>query len=407
MPSQLLNDKSIKAAIKMAVVAGQPKRIADGDNLYLEARPNGAGWWRLRYRSRGKEGMISLGIYPDVSLADARGHRDEARKAHAAGVDPGQRRRAAKVETAGTFEETARLWNKTAHSGRVTPAHAARTLRRLEQMVFPYLGARPLTEIEAPELLAVLRRIETRGVLETTHRVRDACGQVFRFGIASGLCQRNPAADLRDALRPTSVRHHAAITDPRQVAALLRAIDGYVGQPVTVAALKLSALLFLRPGELRRLEWAWIDGDTLTIPSEAMKRSISGKLNGAPHIVPLASQAQSILDELRPLTGRGRYVFPALTTPARHMSENTVRAALRRMGYSNDEMTAHGFRAMARTIAAEQLGVLPDIIEAQLAHAVPDALGRAYNRTQYLAQRRELMQRWADYLEALRHEQAR
>ena len=228
---------------------------------------------------------------------------------------------------------------------------------------------------------------------------------MFRYGIALGYCTRNPAADLREALRLVPTRHHAAIVDPKQAGELLRAMMDYQGHPLTRAALSLSALLMLRPGELRQLEWSWIDFDaaTLTIPGDLMKRKKAEKANGAPHVVPLAPQAVTILrDDLQPLTGAGRYVFPALTTAERPMSENTVRGALRRLGYGNDDMTAHGFRAMARTMAAERLGIAPEVIEAQLAHAVPDALGRAYNRTQYIEQRRELMAKWADYVDRLR-----
>lgn len=278
-------------------------------------------------------------------------------------------------------------------------------MTRLKNDVFPWIGRSAIQEIDAPELLAVLRRVQSRGVVETMHRIKDACGQIFRYGISTGSCTRNPAADLKDALPPVPTRHFPALTDPLPVAELLRAMDGYAGHPMTRVALILSALLFLRPGELRQLEWAWVDmqAKLITLPSGLMKRRKDQKANGAPHLVPLASQALAILsDELKPLTGDSRFLFPSMQTQGRPMSENTVRSALRRMGYSNDEMTAHGFRAMARTMAAERLGVAAEVIEAQLAHEVPDTLGRAYNRTQYMQQRTELMQRWADYLDALR-----
>jgi integrase len=248
--------------------------------------------------------------------------------------------------------------------------------------------------------------VEARGAIETAHRIKDACGQVFRYGVAIGACQRNPAADLKDALRPVQTRHHAAIVDPVGVGKLLRDVMAYEGHPVTRAALKLSALLLLRPGELRHMEWAWLDmdGATLTVPPEVMKRKKADKADGPPHLVPLAAQALAILKEIWPLTGRDgrRFVFPSLLTGERCMSENTVRGALRRMGYGNDDMTAHGFRATARTMLAERLDVAPEVIEAQLAHSVGDALGRAYNRTQFLEQRRDMMNRWADYLDQLR-----
>ena len=422
MPStNTLSDKAIRAALKTAEKAGAATRLSDGDGLRLDVQPSGSGWWRLRYRFAGKEGMLSLGTYPDVPLALARQRRDEARAQIAAGADPSEQRKEAKRQrevranaeqaTAqgeplpGSFEFFAREWWEVVHTAKVSDGHAERTLIRLQNDVFPFIGTRPITDIEAPELLAVLRKIEARGAIESAHRAQDACGQVFRYGIAAGYCTRNPAADLREALKPVPTRHHAAIVDPKQAGDLLRAMVAYQGQPLTRAALSLSALLILRPGELRQLEWAWIDFDTatLTIPADLMKRKKAEKASGTPHIVPLAPQASAILrDDVLPLSGGGRYVFPALTTAERPMSENTVRGALRRLGYGNDDMTAHGFRAMARTMAAERLGIAPEVIEAQLAHVVPDALGRAYNRTQYIEQRRELMAKWADYVDRLR-----
>ena len=415
-----LADKAIKSALKNAANGGKPVTINDGGGLSLIARPDGAGWWRLRYWIDTRENRLSLGTYPETGLRDARDRRDAARKLIAAGGDPSEQRKADKVVVAakaeakaladaglpgpGTFEHVAREWLTTMHEAKVSAGHAERTRIRLEQDAFPWLGRRPIGEVEAPELLQALRRVEARGAIETAHRIKDACGQVFRYGIAIGACLRNPAADLRDALRPVPTRHHAAIVDPKQGGELLRDMMGYSGHPVTRAALALSALLLLRPGELRHMEWAWIDleGALLTVPAEVMKRKKAEKANGKPHEVPLAPQAVAILRELHALTGHGRYVFPSLLTGERCMSENTVRGALRRMGYSNDDMTAHGFRAMARTMIAERLGIAPEVIEAQLAHAVGDALGRAYNRTQYLDQRRDMMTKWADYLDQLR-----
>lgn len=415
-----LSDKSIRAAIKAATGGNKPRAMNDGGGLSLLLQPTGAAWWRLRYWLTGRENRLSLGVYPDVSLADARNRRDQARKMIAAGVDPSEARKADKVERVarvkaqalvaaglpgpGTFEHVAREWLTTVHQIKVSTGHAERTRIRLEQDVFPWLGRCSIAELDAPELLACLRRVEARGAIETAHRIKDSCGQVFRYGIAIGACTRNPAGDLKDALRPVESRHHAAIVDPKRGGELLRDMMAYAGHPVTRAALKLSALLILRPGELRHMEWAWIDldGATLTVPGDVMKRTKVDKANGAPHVVPLAPQAVVTLRELHPLTGHGRYVFPSLLTGERCMSENTVRGALRRMGYGNDEMTAHGFRAMARTMIAERLGVAAEVIEAQLAHAVSDALGRAYNRTQYLEQRREMMTTWADYLDQLR-----
>lgn len=416
----LLSDKAVKAALRRATEAGKPVTVNDGAGLTLEAQPSGVGWWRVRYWVAGKANRLSVGTYPDTTLAMARQKRDEARRQVASGADPSAARKASKAAAAalqqreqlaaegkplpGTFEAVAREWLTTVHRAKVSASHAERTETRFENDVFPWLGKRPMAEIDAPELLAVLRRITERGAIETAHRAKDACGQVFRFGIASGYCKRNPGADLRDALPPVRTKHLAAIIDPKQAGELLRDIAVYEGHAVTRAALSLSALLLLRPGELRHMEWAWIDfdGSMLTVPAGVMKRMKADKENGPPHRVPLASQAVEVLRALQPLTGAGRYVFPALTSAQRCMSENTVRSALRRMGYGNDDMTAHGFRAMARTMAAERLGIAPEVIEAQLAHAVQDNLGRAYNRTQFLEQRCDLMTRWADYLDQLR-----
>ena len=417
-----LTDKTIKAALKAATEGGKARKLSDGAGLVLEARPTGAGWWRLRYWIDSKEGMLSLGTYPETGLRDARERRDEARKLIASGGDPSAARKSDKADRAqgrreqaladaglpgpGTFEHVAREWLTTIHEGKVSASHSERTRIRLEQDAFPWLGRRPIAEIEAPELLQCLRKIEARGAIETAHRVKNACGQVFRYGVAIGACQRNPATDLQDALKPVQSKHHAAIVDPKQAGALLRDVMAYEGHPVTRAALKLSALLLLRPGELRHMEWAWLDldGALLTVPPEVMKRKKADKLDGPPHLVPLAPQAVAILRDLQALTGGEgrRFVFPSLLTGERCMSENTVRGALRRMGYGNDDMTAHGFRAMARTMIAERLGVAPEVIEAQLAHAVGDALGRAYNRTQFLDARRDMMKAWADYLDRLR-----
>lgn len=422
MAKNLLSEKAVQAALKKAATAGKPCTVNDGEGLLLIARPDGVGWWRLRYWIDGRENRLSLGTYPARGLSDARTERDKARKLIAAGDDPSEARKtdkaakavrteAAALEKAGlppmgSFQQVALEWLSTVHEAKVSVGHAARTRTRLEQDAFPWFGTRPIGEIEAPEVLQALRRIEARGAIETAHRVKDACGQVFRYGVAIGACQRNPAADLRDALRPVQTRHHAAILDPVQVGQLLRDVQGYEGHPVTRAALQLSALLLLRPGELRHMEWAWLDleGATLTVPAEVMKRKKADKQDGPPHLVPLCTQAVAILRDLAKLTGGEgrRYVFPSLLTGERCMSENTVRGALRRMGYGNDDMTAHGFRATARTLIAERLDIAPEVIEAQLAHAVADNLGRAYNRTQFLEQRRQMMQAWADYLDRLR-----
>ena len=411
------SDASIKA-----IKPGDPRqRLNDGDGLHLLLFvKGGAHGWRLAYSLNGRRNILSLGTYPDTGLSLARRKADEARKLIREGTDPSDQRKAAKADAErqrqaerladaglppeGSFEAVAREWLATVHDAKTTEGHATRTRIRMEQDLFPWIGRRPLAAIDAPELLACLRRVEARGAIETAHRVKYAAGQVFRFGIATGRCARDPAADLRDALTPVQVRHHAAITDPKRAGELLRAIADYKGHGVTRAALQLAPLLFQRPGELRKAEWAEIDlvAALWTIPSERMKRKKQDKASGPPHIVPLASQAVAILRELQPLTGHGRYVFPSLRTGERPMSDAAILAALRRMGFPKDEMTGHGFRAMARTMLAERLGVAESVIEAQLAHAVPDSLGRAYNRTEFADQRRKMMQEWADYLDRLR-----
>jgi integrase len=420
MASSVLTDKSIRAGIKRVAEAGNPGTLNDGGGLLLLVRPDGSALWRMRYWLRSRENRLGLGSYPEVTLKMARERRDDARRLIEAGVDPAEQRKLDRAEQVrkdeaarlqaqgkpgpGTFEYVAREWLEQVHEAKVSAGHAERTRLRFENDAFPYLGRRPIAEVEAPELLAVLRRVTARGAIETAHRLKDACGQVFRYGIATGACLRNPAADLRDALPPVQTRHHAAIVDPAQAGALLRAMAEYAGHPITRAALELSALLMLRPGELRQAEWTWVDFDaaTLTIPAALMKRKKADKANGTPHLVPLAPQALAVLRDLHALTGSGRYIFPSLQTKDRPMSENTVNVALRRMGYDRETATAHGFRAMARTLAAERLGIAPEVIEAQLAHAVAGSLGRAYDRTQWSDQRRDLMVKWADYLDRLR-----
>lgn len=416
----MLTNKLTDTAIRKAKHGEKSVKLSDGGGLYLELHPNGSRYWRMKYRYLGAEKRLAFGVYPEVTLAGARACRDDARKLIANGADPGETKKTTKAAdqataTAsrleaeglpgpGSFEFVARDWLTTIHQSKVSAGHSDRTRIRMEQDVFPWLGRRPIAEIEAPELLQCLRRVEVRGAFETTHRIKDSCAQVFRFGIATGACLRNPAADLKDALRPVPTRHHAAIIDPKLGGELLRDMIGYTGNAVTRAALALSALLLLRPGELRQLRWPWVDldGATVTIPGELMKRSIQDKANGPPHTVPLAPQAIALFRDLQRLTGTKLHVFPSMHTGERPMSENTVNMALRRMGYDRETMTAHGFRAMARTMIAERLGVAAEVIEAQLAHAVGDALGRAYNRTQFIEQRRDMMNKWADYLDRLR-----
>ena len=374
-------------------------KIFDGGGLFLLVTPRGGKLWRLKYRHEGKEKLLSLGAYPEISLADARMRRDEARKQIAHGIDPGAVRKAqkeAETEETETFEVIAREWHtKFAPSWSVS--HSDTTISRLERDIFPWLGKRPISEIKAPELLAALRRVESRGALESARRIKIIAGQVFRYAVATGRAERDPSGDLKGALATPQEKHHAAITDPKEVAPLLRDMDGYKGHYVVKCALRLAPLFFVRPGELRHAEWGEIDLDEAVwnLPAHKMKTKQA-------HIVPLCRQAVEILTELKDLTGGSRYVFPSVRSYARPMSENTINAALRYMGYDKDMMTGHGFRAMARTILDEVLQVRPDFIEHQLAHAVRDPNGRAYNRTAHLVERRKMMQLWADYLDGLK-----
>lgn len=373
-------------------------KLFDERGLYLEVSPSGSKWWRLKYRFEGKEKRLSLGVYPDVMLKDARDRRDVARKLLADGIDPSENRKAQRLaqadRAANSFEVVAREWFAK-YSPNWAVSHTDRIVRLFERDIFPWIGGRPIAEITAPDLLAVVRRIESRGALETAHRARGNCGQVFRYAIATGRALRDPSGDLRGALPPAKGRHFAAKTDPKEVAGILRAMDGYEGTLAVRCALRLAPLVFVRPGELRAAEWADIDLDA------AEWRYTVTKTN-TPHIVPLSRQAVDILRELQPLTGSGRFVFPSARSNQRPMSDNAVLAAMRRAGIEKDEMSGHGFRAVARTILDEVLGVRPDFIEHQLAHAVRDPNGRAYNRTSHLPERREMMQQWADYLDKLR-----
>lgn len=377
-------------------------KLSDGQGLYLLVTTSGGKLWRLDYSHNDKRKTLALGSYPEITLADARQRRDDARKLLANGVDPGKVKKAQKIaliaESENGFEVVAREWHGK-FSSSWSKIHSDTTLRRLQADVFPVLGTLPIGEIKPPELLSMLRRIESRGALETAHRIKTICGQVFRYAVATGRAERDPAADLKGALPPYKKSHLAAITEPKEVAALLRAIDGYQGSFVVKCALQLAPLTFVRPGELRHAEWSEIDFDAAewNIPAERMKMKVA-------HLVPLSAQAVVILRELQALTGRGIYLFPCSRSFVRPMSNNAVNAALRRMGFDKDTMTGHGFRAMARTILDEVLQVRPDFIEHQLAHAVKDPNGRAYNRTSHLAERRRMMQTWADYLDGLKAE---
>jgi len=392
MLSKLLIDKTKPQAKSV--------RLSDGRGMYLEISPAGGKWWRFKYRFAGKERRISLGVYPDVPLAAAREKREEARRQVAAGIDPGEQRKAAKValieSTENTFEAIAREWFGLFSTGWVK-GHADKIIRRLELNVFPWLGARPIKGITAPELLAVLRRVESRGANETAHRALQVCGRVFRYAIATGRAERDPSRDLSGALAPIQERHFASITEPPAVGQLLRAINAYKGAFVTRCALRLAPLVFVRPGELRAAQWVEFDFDKAEwrIPAGRMKSRVQ-------HIVPLSTQAVAILRELQPLTGRFPFAFPSVRSRYRPMSENAITGALRRMGYTGQDMTGHGFRSMASTLLNEQ-GWNRDAIERQLAHGERDAVRAAYNYAEHLPERRRMMQAWADYLQKLKN----
>lgn len=376
-------------------------KLADGNGLYLEIMPNGAKYWRMKYRVAGKEKRLALGVYPEVSLSSARQGREDARRQLAQGIDPSAARKEAKQikvakaeAVADTFEAVAREWMARQDVAEVT---ANKSRWTLETFLFPEIGHRPIAEIKPPELLAALRKVEATGKLESAKRARVKAGQVFRYAILEGKAEIDPTASLRGALKSPKIKHHAAITDPAQVGELLRAIDGFTGQPITLAALKLAPLVFVRPGELRHAEWAEFDLDAAMwrIPGEKMKMK-------APHLVPLSKQAVIVLRDLYLLSGEARYVFPGLRSASRPMSENTVTAALRRLGYTGDEMTGHGFRSMAAT-RLNEMGWNADAIERQLAHAETNKVREAYTHAaQYLDERKRMMQAWADYLDGLR-----
>jgi len=409
------------ATIK-AIRLGDPrKRLTDGDGLYLLLFvKGGAHGWRFDYSVHGRRKTISFGTYPDTTLALARRKADSARQLVAGGIDPSQKRKAEKEifvqarvaderEAQGlppldSFEAVAREWYSVKRDGWAA-SYGDKIIARLEADVFPWIGKVPVAQVTAPRLLEVMRRIEARGVIETAHRALQDSSQVLRYAVATGKASSNPARDLKGALRRPNTKHFPAITEPKRFGELLRAIDSYAATPVVRAALKLAPMLLLRPGELRFAEWPEIDLDAAmwTVPAVRMKRELRQKLHGAPHLVPLPKQAVAVLRELHPLTGHAKMVFRGERHHDRAMSENTINAALRAMGFSADEVTGHGFRATARTMLQERLGFDPDVIEAQLAHAVRDSLGRAYNRTEFIEQRRKMLQAWANYLDQLRH----
>jgi integrase len=379
--------------------AAKAIKLFDGRGLFLLITPAGGKWWRFKYRFAQREKLISLGTYPETSLREARDQRDDARKLLRNGVDPSEARKAKLASTkdgaVNCFEAIAREWFEKFKPNWAT-SHSEKIIRRLERDVFPWIGRRSIAEIPALDLLTVLRRIESRGTLETAHRAQQNCSRVFRYAVATGRAQRDPTTDLRGALPAAQEKHLASITDPKKVGGLLRAIDGYRGSFVTRCALQLAPLVFVRPGELRKAEWSEFNFAVAEwrISADRMKTKKQ-------HIVPLSTQALSILKELQSLTGDGRYVFPGVRNFSRFMSDNTVLAALRRLGYDKDDMTGHGFRSMASTLLNEQ-GWHHDAIERQLAHAERNSIRAAYNYADHLPERRKMMQAWADYLDRLK-----
>lgn len=381
------------AAIQAAKPREKAYKLFDQGGLFLLLHPNGGRYWRLKYRIHGREKLLALGTYPDVSLAKARERREDARKLIADNTDPSITKRAEKTANAETFRVIALEWLAKQKLARATMEKAQWIF---DQLLFPELGDRPIRHISAPDVLAVLRKIEGRGAIETAHRAKQRASQVFRYAIATGRAEHDTTADLRGALQSVSVEHRAAITEPKRVGELLRAIDGYVGEPSTHYALKLAPYVFVRPGELRAAEWLEFDFDKSEwrVPAERMKMR-------EPHFIPLSTQAIEVLRQIQPLTGTGRFVFPSLRTNTRPISEGTLNAALRRLGFSKEEMTGHGFRTTASTLLNEQ-GWHPDLIELQLAHAERNKVRAAYNRAQRLDERRKMMQAYADYLDSLK-----
>jgi integrase len=384
-----------ETAIRAAKPREKAYKMSDERGLFLLITPTGNRWWRFKYIRFGKERGMSMGVYPDVSLAMARKRRDEARTLLADGIDPSSKRKAEKLANASTFRAIAEEWLDL-QKGKLHVRTYDKARYQLEAFVYPRLGNTPISKITAPDLLAALRKVEVSGRHETAHRTKQRCGQIFRFAIATGRAEHDPSVHLRGALAPIVSRNRAALTDPAQVGQLLRAIEGYVGNTATAYALKLAPLTMVRPGELRLARWSEIDLDNAEwrIPAERMKmREL--------HLVPLSRQAVELFQELKAVTGDGEYVFTSFRTSQRPMSNNTVNAALRRLGYTKDEMTGHGFRALASTLLNEQ-GWHPDLIELQLAHAERNKVRAAYNRAQRLPERRKMMQAWADYLDGLR-----
>ncbi|MDL2315855.1 integrase arm-type DNA-binding domain-containing protein [Desulfovibrio sp. OttesenSCG-928-A18] len=382
---------------------GEIKKYSDGEGLYLHLSPTGGKLWRMGYRFGGKQKTLSLGAYPAVGLKDARKRRDEAKAMIAAGVDPGEQKKAAKAAliaaAKNTFEAVAREWHAL-QSPKWVESHRANILSGLQKDFFPHIGRMPIGDVTASVLLSVLRRIEARNAPKTAKKMRQTCGQIFRYAIATGRAERDPAVDLRDALTPVRTKSFASLKDPQAIGALLRNIDAYEGNIIVRSALQMAPYVFVRPGELRRAEWAEfiLEGETpeWRIPAERMKMK-------AMHLVPLSRQVVAILEVLRPYSQHSRYLFPSMRAASAPISDMTLLGALRRLGYTKDEMTVHGFRSMASTLLNEQ-GYNRDWIERQLAHGERNSVRAAYNYAEYLPERRRMMQEWADYLDELRAE---
>lgn len=386
-------------AIRNAKPTDKAFKLYDEKGLFLIVNPNGGKWWRLKYYIDGKEKPLSLGTYPEIKLAGARARRDEAREHVANEIDPSQNRKAVKQSKTGdmqnSFETIAREWLATKMQTK-SEGYRKNVLRRFELYLFPWIGKRVISELNAPELLDAVRRIEKLNKVETAYRTLQATGQVFRYAVQTGRALRDVTSDLRGALTPSVTKHMPAFTEPSQVAELMRAIEGFTGTLTVQTALCIAPLVFVRPSELRKAKWSDIDLDA------AEWRYLVTKTN-TEHIVPLSNQAVKLLKSIQPYSGSGEYVFQGGHNPDKPMSEAAINAALRRMGYdTKTQITGHGFRAMARTILHERLNIDPAIIEHQLAHKVPDALGSAYNRTKFLDQRKVMMQGWADYLDELK-----
>ena len=386
--------------IKQAMSKTKPYRLSDARGLYVEVQPNGSKYWRLKYRIAGREKRLALGVYPKVTLKQARKACGIAKDQLEEGIDPSQAKKARKVELAQAqashFEAIAREW-QLQQAQKWSVSYGTKVLRSIERDLFPHIGTLPLDQISPPLLLAVFRRVEARGATESAHRLKQTTGQIFRYAVATGRAQRDLTPDLKGALASPKRSHFSAITEPAKVGRLLNMLDAYEGTATVRAALKLAPLVFVRPKELRQAEWQEMDLETAEwrIPAKKMKM-------GVDHIVPLSLQAVDVLEQQKLLTGNWKYVFPSARSPRRPMRDNAILSAFRNMGISKEEMTGHGFRAMARTILDEVLSERVELIEHQLAHTVKDSLGRAYNRTSHMPQRKAMMQRWADYLDQLR-----